>query len=171
MRLGRCLVATEDVFGEKAVTHAHRLQRHQCQFVGIAGQHAEAAAALAQRMQQLAGAFGRACGIGQLALVLQQPGTLGRRFVGRQRGQVMEDVVLLGNLQGAADRGEIVHGDGQGAVHVEHPVPYLGDRHIQSSRTRIRPSCATEATSSPWRLKMLPRAKPRALPAQGLSME
>ena len=53
---------------------------------------------------------------------------------------VMEDVVLRGNLQGAADRGEIVHGDGQGAVHVEHPVPHLGDLHIQSSRTRIRPS-------------------------------
>src|SRR3546814_7234720 len=83
----------------------------------------------------------------------------------------MEEVVLLGDCQRTADRGEIVHGDGQGAVHVEHPVTDLGDLHIQSSRTRISPSCATEATSWPWRLKMLPRAKPRALPAQGLSME
>jgi len=38
-----------------------------------------------------------------------------------------------------------------------------------SARRRNSPSCATLATSRPSRLKMLPRMKPRAPPAHGLS--
>jgi len=117
--------------------------------MGIAGEHAETAIALAQRLQQLERPCGRARRAGQLALVVEQPGALGRGLLGRQRGQVVKDVVAFGNLQRAADRREVVHGDGQGAVHVEHPVTRTGEVHIQSSRTRIKPSCATEATSWP----------------------
>ena len=40
----------------------------------------------------------------------------------------------------------------------------------QSSRTRVNPSCATEATNCPARLKMLPRANPRPFPDHGLSI-
>src|SRR5690606_35831112 len=107
--------------------------------------------------------------VGQLAFMLHQPGTLACRFIGRQRGEVMKNVVFQRDIQRTLDRHEVMHGDGQGAVHVEHPVARVLQYHFQSSRTRIRPSCATEATSSPARLKMLPRAKPRAPPLQGLS--
>ena len=38
------------------------------------------------------------------------------------------------------------------------------------TRFRIMPSCATLATSSPARLKILPRLKPRPAPLHGLSV-
>src|SRR5690606_34542396 len=100
------------------------------------------------------------------ALVLQQPGMLGRRLLGRQRRQVGEDVVLLRDAQRLANGGEIMHRHGEGAVHVEHPVAHAAKAHAQSWRWRIKPSWHDEATNWPARLKILPRAKPRALPAQ-----
>jgi len=44
------------------------------------------------------------------------------------------------------------------------PLRYL------RTRLRIIPSCATLATSSPWRLKMRPRLKPRPPPLHGASV-
>lgn len=83
---------------------------------------------------------------------------LGCRLGRRQSGQVLQNILLLGDPQRSLDRRKIMHRLGQGAVHVKHPVPPLGqtqrrtNRHFQSSRTRVRPSWATEATSWPARL-------------------
>src|SRR3990167_11434674 len=81
-----------------------------------------------------------------------------------------ENVLVQRDFQGALDGFEIMHGHGQGAVHVEHPVAAVLPAHFQSSRRRVRPSWATEATNWPARLKMLARENPRAVPVQGLSM-
>ncbi|MCY1382678.1 hypothetical protein D9M69_707220 [compost metagenome] len=81
--------------------------------------------------------------------MLQQPGMLGRRFVRWQGCQVGEDVVLGRDIQRHPDSGKIVHGHGQGAVHVEHPVAQLAQAHAQSLRWRIRPSWHDDATSCP----------------------
>ncbi|MNJ75745.1 hypothetical protein D3C77_728920 [compost metagenome] len=59
---------------------------------------------------------------------------LGRRFVRWQGRQVGEDVVLGRDVQRHANGGEIVHGHGQGAVHVEHPIAHLAQAHAQSLR-------------------------------------
>ncbi|MNT99552.1 hypothetical protein D3C72_2424270 [compost metagenome] len=66
--------------------------------------------------------------------MFQQPGVLGRGLGGRQSRQVGKDIVRLRNLQRLLDRRKIVHGDGQGAVHVEHPVANLLQAHCQSLR-------------------------------------
>ncbi|MNO80961.1 hypothetical protein D3C76_721840 [compost metagenome] len=146
------LATTEDVVGDEAIAQADGLQGQQRQFVGIAGQDAEAAVSLVQRPHQFhrAGSgSGKQC---QLTLVRQQPGMLGRRLILRQCRQVAEDVLFLRDAQGALDRRKVVHGQGQGAVHVEHPVADVTEPHSQSLRWRIRPSWVVDATSWPARL-------------------
>ena len=71
---------------------------------------------------------------GQVPLVLQQPRMLGSGFIGRQCGEVGQDVGFGRNRQGYANRRKVVHGHGQGAVHVEHPVTHVGQAHAQSLR-------------------------------------
>ena len=170
VRFGPRLAAPEDVLGGEAAAQADRFEGDQRQLVVVAGQDAQAHAAPLQLAHQFQCARRRPRGLGQGALVFEQPGVLGRRLGLGQGGEVQQDVVLLGDVQRSADRREVVHGPGQGAVHVEHPVADVGQPHAQSSRLRIRPSWLDEATSWPLWLKMLPRTKPRALPAQGLSM-
>ena len=102
--------------------------------------------------------------------MFQQPGMLGGGFLCRKGRQMGQDVVFGGNVQRFADGGKIVHGDRQGAVHVKHPMTNVVQVHAQSLRWRISPSWHDDATSCPARLKILPREKPRALPAQGLSI-
>lgn len=170
VRLGPRLAAPEDVLAGEAAAQADRFEGDQRQLVVVAGQDAQAHAAPLQLAHQFQCARRRPRGLGQGALVFEQPGVLGRRLGLGQGGEVQQDVVLLGDVQRSADRREVVHGPGQGAVHVEHPVADVGQPHAQSSRLRIRPSWLDEATSWPLWLKMLPRTKPRALPAQGLSM-
>ena len=55
-------------------------------------------------------------------------------FGGGQRRQVREDVVFWRNRQGHANRREVMHRHGQGAVHVEHPVTHFSQTHAQSLR-------------------------------------
>ncbi len=46
---------------------------------------------------------------------------------------------------------------------------YPGSDPFPSAHTRIKPSCATEATCTPSRVKMAPRLNPREPDAEGLS--
>ncbi len=104
------------------------------QLAGIAREDAEPIAAPCQLTHQLDRARRRLRGQRQFAFVLQQPGMLGRRHLRRQRGEVAENVVLQRNLQRTLDRREVMHRQGQGAVHVEHPMADLRKAHAQSLR-------------------------------------
>ena len=113
---------TEDGRLGKALTQTNHLQRQLGQRQGIARQDAQLATAPIQGLHQFTGARRRLRGQGQFALMSQEPGMLGRRLILRQLRQVGEDVVLLGDVQSTLDRRKVVNCQGQGAVHVEHPV-------------------------------------------------
>src|SRR5690606_21089739 len=170
VRFGCCFVTAKNVAAGKTLAQANAVQGNLSQFAGIAGQQTQLYTAGMQLANQLhrTGCWARRTG--QFALMLQQPGMLGGGLVQGQSGQMVEDVLLQRNLQCPANGLEIVDGDSQGAVHVKHPVADLVQFHVRSSRRRIRPSWATEATNSPARLKIWPRLKPLALPLHGLSM-
>ncbi|MCY1180411.1 hypothetical protein D9M73_208530 [compost metagenome] len=134
MGLGWRFVTAQHILFGKTVGNADGLQGDMRQLAGIACEDAQAIAAPGQFPHQLHRALGRARSHGQVAFMFEQPGMLSRRLIGRQCRQVREDIVLGGNTQGLADGGKIVHGHGQGAVHVEHPVANVGQAHAQSLR-------------------------------------
>ena len=122
------------------------------QLLSVTRQHAQAVTTGGQVAHQLDCARrwrGSQC---QFALMLQQPGMLGGRFVSGQAVEVGQDVVFGRDAQCLTNRRKVMHGEGQGAVHVEHPMLDVLECHAQSLRWRIRPSCVTEATSLPARL-------------------
>ena len=102
--------------------------------------------------------------------MLQQPRMLGLGLGSRQPVEVGQNVFIVRDVQRPANSLEVMHSHGQGAVHVKNPVLYILECHAQSLRWRIKPSCVTDATNLPARLKTLPREKPRELPAHGLSI-
>ena len=135
-----CFVATQHILNREAVSQADRLQRHVRQLTRIARENAEAITARMQVAHQLHRAGGRGRAQRQIAFVLEQPGMLGRCFIRWQCSEMGEDVVLWRNRQRHANRRKVMHGDGQRAVHVEHPMANRGQAHAQSLRWRIRPS-------------------------------
>ena len=133
VRLGPRL-APEDVLGGEAAAQADRFEGDQRQLVVVAGQDAQAHAAPLQLAHQFQCARRRPRGSARARSCSSSQGVLGRRLGLGQGGEVQQDVVLLGDVQRSADRREVVHGPGQGAVHVEHPVADVGQPHAQSSR-------------------------------------
>ncbi|MNL17455.1 hypothetical protein D3C87_1385500 [compost metagenome] len=134
MRLWRCFIATEHILHREAVRQADRLQRDMRQLASIARKNAQAITTPSQFTHQFDGAHGRFRTQRQVPLMLQQPRMFGRRFIGRQRGEVSENVVFSRDRQRHANGREVMHGDGQGAVHVEHPMAHVGEAHAQSLR-------------------------------------
>ena len=65
---------------------------------------------------------------------IAQAFVIGRGFIGREGGEVGQDVVFRRDRQCHANCREVMHGHRQGAVHVEHPVAYIGQAHAQSLR-------------------------------------
>ena len=99
MRLGRRLVAANDLGRRKAVSQADNLQGQQGQRLGVAGQYAKLAAARAQRTNQLDSPRRGLRSPCQQLFVVMQPGMLGCRLDRRQSGQVLQNILLLGDPQ------------------------------------------------------------------------
>ena len=148
----RVVVTAQYILGGKAFTQADGLEGDMGQFLGIAGQNAQATATGRQVAHQLNRTRRGRGGLRQFAFMLQQPGMLGRRHLGRQAVEVGEDIGICRDFQLTADQGKIMHGNSQGAVHVKNPVLDVLECHAQSLRWRIKPSCVTDATSWPARL-------------------
>ena len=116
----------------------------------------------------------RPLGLGLLHSVLAEdalPG--GERFLDARDGDRLRDgdqrdargLAAIGD-GGALERGADL-GEARCSVHA-HP-PCLGRTARAGLARRISPSCATEATSRPSRVKIEPREKPRAPPEKGKS--